>query len=418
MTEPTPSPLDARISELATGFALGDLTENELRELYDLLRNDDGSGAHAARIAWETLGTVTDIRSQVSSSFQDTLAHRLSHETSRSGGFTARLLGRLGFRAPTLHPVEAPPAPVKLRIALWLLIAACLGAILTGGIALIWTQTHRARATVTGLHGSAAIGGQALTPGAEVDHRSLVVKAGGILTLAWDDGSIATITNGDHDSEAVATVRSNGLALLRGQAAIHGRNGFTITLPDRTGQITQDDTQFAAEVLSQRSFIGVLRGSLLDDKHKKLLQQHDGSGPLKPFRWQWSWDENSGTLASGNDSPSDWLYTGVIAWSDLNDVVRFTCTTTPMIEIKTIPGQLMVSVDGKEHQRLILAGSPLLATSLTLRQQDHSTLIVAVGELALTIPLNTSITGYHIDIMGKARVQTTSFYPLPTPIKK
>lgn len=78
----------------------------------------------------------------------------------------------------------------------------------------------------------------------------------------------------------------------------------------------------------------------------------------------------------------------------------------------------MVSVDGKEHQRLILAGSPLLATSLTLRQQDHSTLIVAVGELALTIPLNTSITGYHIDIMGKARVQTTSFYPLPTPIKK
>ena len=32
---------EVRIAELATGFALGDLDENELRELYDLLRLKD-----------------------------------------------------------------------------------------------------------------------------------------------------------------------------------------------------------------------------------------------------------------------------------------------------------------------------------------------------------------------------------------
>ena len=41
MSGPHPTPnLDARIADLATGFAIGDLDEAELREFYNLLRDE------------------------------------------------------------------------------------------------------------------------------------------------------------------------------------------------------------------------------------------------------------------------------------------------------------------------------------------------------------------------------------------
>jgi hypothetical protein len=302
---------------------------------------------------------------------------------------------------------------------MWLLIALIAGGLIAGAIALIWTQANRARAIVTNLHGSASIAGQALTPGAEVDHRSLVVKAGGSLTLSWDDGTSATITSGENDSEAVATIRANGLILLRGQAAIQGRQGFSIVLPDRSGHIIKNDTHVSAEVFGQRGFFGVVRGQLEDDKFKTALQENDGTSPIGPFRWKWSWDANSGTLATeDNTIPTDWRYHGTIAWNDLNDTVRIIYTTTTPVEIKAIPGQIVVLINGQEQQRLILPGSPLLATPLSLRQQDRNALIITVGERALTIPLPSPITGYRLLTTGKAQVHTTAFYPLPTPAPK
>ena len=67
MTVP-PAPgdeLEARVAELATGFALGELAEGELREFYELLRDHDGQGPEVARLAWRTLGMVTDLRNEL-----------------------------------------------------------------------------------------------------------------------------------------------------------------------------------------------------------------------------------------------------------------------------------------------------------------------------------------------------------------
>lgn len=410
--------LDARVADLATGFAIGDLEETELREFYDLLRDEQGNGERAAQVAWQTLGMVTDIRTQVSSTFQDTVAHRLQ-QASMSGRFTNALLKRLGMRSGGLQPVETPQPKAPLRIALWLVVAVVAGALLTGGIGWVWSLARSASATVTALHGSATIAGQSLTPGAVVDHRSLVVKPGSQLTLLWSDGSSAAIAGGDDGSEAVATVRNDGLVLLRGQAWIAGRSGFIIVLPDRRCRVEQDDTSVATQVVASRGFVGVRRGTLYDDRLGSTLLENMGSGPAGGFRWQWEWDLMSGSLARGATPPPDWRLGADLVWRDLTDTVRMVFTGTDPagqgLELRMVPGLVVVMHKGQEIQRLTLPGSPLLNMQLSLRQNDGKTLTVAVEDLSLTVPLAAAIGGYRLHLDGSPMIKVGTFHPLPTP---
>jgi hypothetical protein len=422
MSDPDPTPaFENRIAELATGFAIGDLDEAELRELYDLLRDEQGNGPRAAQVAWQTLGMVTDIRSQVSTSFQDTVVLRLQ-QASLSGRFTNALFKRLGMRSGTLQPVETPQQQkTPLRIALWLVVALVVGALLAGGIGLLWSAGHGAHAMVTALHGSATIAGQSLTPGADVDHRSLVVKPGGQLTLLWSDGSSAVLA-GDDGNEAVATVRGDGLVLLRGQAWITGRRGFALVLPgERLYRVDLDGTRVAAQALSQHGFAGVRHGAVRDERLGTVLGDNMGSGPGGAFRWQWEWDLARGALAGGRTPPPDWRLSGDIAWHDLSDQLRmvFTGGEGPVgergLELRVIPGLVVVLDQGQEVQRLTLPGSPLLGMRLTLRQSDGRTLTVAVGELSLTVPLGAPLGGYRLYTEGGTMVKVDSFHPLPGP---
>jgi hypothetical protein len=414
----TPQDLDSRVADLATGFAIGDLDETELRELYDLLRDEQGNGARAAQVAWQTLGMVTDIRTQVSSTFQDTVAHRLQ-QASMSGRFTNALLKRLGMRGGGLQPVETPQPKTRLRIALWLVVALVSGALLAGGVGVLWSALKSARATVTALHGSATIAGQSLTPGAEVDHRSLVVKPGSQLTLLWSDGSSAVIA-GEDGNEAVATVRVDGLVLLRGQAWIGGRAGFVIMLPDRRCRVDRDDSSVAAQVVGSRGYIGVRRGSVIDERLGSSVIENQGSGPTGTYRWQWEWDLLSGQLARGATPPPDWRFAADLTWHDLSDTVRMVFTggdgaAARGFELRIVPGLVVVLDQGQEVQRLALPGSPLLSMRLSLRQHDGKTLTVAVQDLSLTVPLSAPVGGYRLHIDGGAMVKVDTFHPLPTP---
>lgn len=416
MTTPLQNPdLDARVADLATGFAIGDLDEAELRELYDLLRDEQGHGERAAKIAWQTLGVVTDIRAQVSTTFQDTVQHRLA-QASMSGRFTNALLKRLGLRNGGLQPVETPQPKAQLRIAMWFVVALVSGALLAGAIGWIWSVSRSERAIVTALHGSATIAGQLLIPGATVDHRSLVVKPGGQVTLLWDDGTSVAIAGADDGSEAVATVRKDGLVLLRGRSWITGRRGFTLTLPDRRCQVAADDSAIAAQVVGQRGFVGVRRGVLADERlGDLLLKEKMGSGPAGAFRWEWSWDALSGSLARGETPPSDWVLAGDITWHDLNDTVKMAFAGESGLALRIIPGLVVVLNQGQEVQRLTLPGSPLLNMHLSLRQSEAKNLTVAVDDLSLTVPLTAPIGGYRLHIDGGAMVKVDAFHALPTP---
>lgn len=416
MTDPAPSSApDARVTELATGFALGELQEAELKELYDLLREGEGRGAEAARVCWQTLGMVTDLRAEVGSTFQDTVRHRLTQD--RSGRFTARLLGRLGFRGLGLQPVETPEPSGDLRRALWMLVGAAMAIVLVA--VLIWTLSdgHRGRAQVAALRGAATIAGDPLVPGGTVDHRTLVVKPGGQVTLTLNDGSNVTIAGGDEPgSEAVATLRGNGLALLRGRTWITARSGFTLVLPDRTCTALTDDTSLAAETVDGRGFVGVRRGELRGDRLERTLVENQAAGPAGIHSWRWEWDASGGAVGPGQPVPSDWRLLAEVSWSDPSNtaLMRFLGDGSDDVELRFAPGALAIAVGGKEIQRVALGGSPLLAIHLDLRQRDRKQLAVSTNDIALTLPLATGLNRYRLATDG-GTVRVDAFHPLPTP---
>ena len=67
-----------RLHYLATGFALGELEEAELRELYEELRQPGEPGIAAAQIAWRSLHHTLDLRTQMGSRFQDEVRSRIA----------------------------------------------------------------------------------------------------------------------------------------------------------------------------------------------------------------------------------------------------------------------------------------------------------------------------------------------------
>lgn len=411
----TPPAPDARVSELATGFALGELDEAELKELYDLLREGEGRGAAAARVCWQTLGMVTDLRAEVGSAFQDTVRLRLGQD--RSGRFTARLLGRLGFRGMGLQPVETPEPSGELRRALWLLVGAVAVVLLVG--ALVWTLSDGpgGRATVAALRGAATIAGDPLVPGGRVDHRTLVIKPGGQVTLTLGDGSSATIAGGDEPgSEAVATLRGDGLTLHRGRAWIHARAGFVLALPDRNCTALGDDTALAAEIADGRGFVGVRRGELRADRLDRAIGENQAAGPSGVHAWRWEWDASGGAVGPGQPPPSDWRLLAEVTWSDPADTarLRFLGEGGDDVELRLAPGTLAIAVGGKEAQRVALGGSPLLAVHLDVRQRDRKQLGISANDMALSIPLASGLNRYRLATEG-ASLRVDTFHPLPTP---
>jgi hypothetical protein len=367
-TPPAPSEeLEARVAELATGFALGELEESELHEFYELLRDHDGQGPAVARIAWRTLGMVTDLRAEVAQGFQDSLRLRIGQD--RSGRFRNRLWSRLGFNVPGLEPVEAPAPSRGLAIAAWTVVVGFALTLLVGGLVLALARERPARATVVRLLGAADCAGRALVPDSVVDGRPLTIKPGGQLTLRWDDGSSAIISggeNGDDGAAAEAVVRAQGLVLNHGRAWVTANRGFALALPGRSCSAMVDETTVALEAVEGQGFVGVRHGQLRADGIDQPLGDNAGVGPAGSFSWLWEWDAASGALSAGGAAPADWRLGAEVYWSDPADSARLVLAAgaADTVSLLCSPGLLAVVVGGREVQRISVPGSPLLGYRL------------------------------------------------------
>ncbi len=418
---PAPEPADelaARVAELATGFALGELEENELHEFYDLLRDHDGQGPQVARIAWRTLAVVTDLRAGVSQGFQDSLRLRLGQE--RSGRFRNRLWSRLGFTVPGLQPVEAPAPSRGLAIAAWTVVVGLAATLLAGGAVLALARERPARATVVRLLGAADCAGRALVPDSVVDGRALTIKPGGQLTLRWDDGSSAIISggeNGDDGAPAEASVRAQGLVLSHGRAWVTANRGFALVLPGRTCSALSDETTVALEALEGQGFIGVRHGRLRADGLDQPLSDNAGVGPAGAFSWLWEWDAASGALSAGRAAPADWRLGAEVYWSDPADSARLVLAAgdAECVTLLCSPGQLAVSIGGHEVQRISVPGSPLLGYRLELRQRLARTLAITIADQTASVALPQPADRYRLSATPGANFKITAFYPLPDP---
>ena len=406
-----PSESEQRIFELATGFALGELDDAELGELYDALRAPGEAGATAAHAAWDTLHTIVDLRAELGTSFQDALYLRLTEEFA--GGdpaFGDKLRARLGHARPRLSPVEPPPASPRRHGWLIATLVAAL-VIAAGALALALAGRGEAPvATVTALAGSPTLDGRTLALGSAIDRRQIVVPAGAQLTLGWRDGARATIAG---PAAAVAGPRS--LSLPSGRSWCTGSDGFALGLPDRaTALAVPDGTAIAIAIADSRSTLAVARGRLADSQVTlEAGQVVDLTHPARPYAWRRE-ALPVAVAATPGAAHARWRMEGTAAWGDSSDTLRLRCAQRDGGEVvlELTPGRVLVLVDGTETQRVALGGAPLAERRCELRG-DERTLNVTIGSQRLEVGLGTAIERVSWEATGAGRLLDALFVTGP-----
>ncbi len=380
---------DERISELATGFALGELSDADLREFYDFLR-DPREGSSAASLAWQQLGVVTDLRAGMGTAFQDTVKHRLDLE-GRSDRFTRTARSRLGNARPSLEPVAMPESRRQLRLAPLLLIA---GAIFIA--ALVFAARH-GRGTagetlcrVLEVEGEASLGGGALVAGSNVDHRQVVVPGGSQLVLAWSDGSLAVLAG-----PANAVAQSAGISLTNGGAWIVAANQFVCGLPDDTVR-AEAGCRVALSVVDNRSVVGVSSGTA--SLTSRTLKAGEAASSSIPYAWT-NWAAADGAHAPHPEPSPDWVLDGTLAWDEHAEGADVGIADGSLngLLLTLSPGTMQVTrsrASSSGPRTVPLPGAPL--GQLTLRfAASHRHLTLASGTMLLLqedIPAATAIS--------------------------
>jgi len=439
----SPENVNARIAELAAAFALGELNDLDLREFYNYLRADGAAGPAAAAIAWQQLGTVTDLRAALSQTFQDTVRHRLAQAGS-SQRFTSAMRNRLGAGRPTLEPVTWPVLGVNIRPR-WVLIASVtVATIAVAAVFAFAANGHRESGgcVVSSVQGDAQLSGMALTPGAAIfGGEPVAVQPGGQIALQWPDGTTAVLAG-----PANAVVQPGGLSLTAGTAWVTAGATFTCGLPDATLRAGAG-SRSAVAVDAFRSVVGVVHGSVaVGQGHGDHGVEHPnadrtlGEGTTaaaaggSPLRWR---SLSSGTVAPGVaayvlDGAVDWRFAATVAWRGADDHVRLGvrgADGSNLIDLTMIPGSVSLAlavttlaatpdapaIPAHAPQTIAITGPPLAALPFEfIAISGHVTVEVAGRELAsVDLPPASSLT---IDPPGWLGLTAVAAHTGPPPM--
>ena len=245
------TPDDKRIEELASGFALGELQEDELKEFYDYLRAEQGD--EVAAVTWRTLSSTLDMKMKMSPHFADTIRHRIEHgDESADDAFSGGILKRLGKQRKQLDPVQL--AEQKKRRQSLLIIAAPIIIIILAVV--FWLQSGDAYLpTVSHVSGGKVFQeGDPLEVKQRVDQRQIALAKGALLTLKWPNGDQASV-----QGPATILAQRNGLSVVNGIVWLQADVGFTIGLPDQQVK-TKEQSRLSLSVEESVSVLGVESG--------------------------------------------------------------------------------------------------------------------------------------------------------------
>lgn len=274
---------EKRVEELATGFALGELDEQEFKELYELLRNEHAE--KVAAITWQTLATTLDMKIKLSPHFADTIKHRI--ERGDDGGaddaFAGGILQRLGVRRKQLDPV-ATAQPVSKKLSGLLLLVPLVLIALTVWLLLPDNRDLPIVRHVSG--GKVFQEGDSLNVDQRVDQRQIAVGSNGLLTLEWPDGDEASV-----EGPATILVQPHGMSIVNGVAWLRVHPEFTIGLPDQRLRSNSEST-VAIEVDNSISIVGVESGQLSYGRvDARQMQQLDPGQAMwngeRVFQWRY-----------------------------------------------------------------------------------------------------------------------------------
>lgn len=423
----TPEEHEKRIADLATGFAQGELDILELNELYERLRESGESGSRAARVTWEVLGTVTDLRAAISTRFEDTVDHRVrtgagdDASGDDSTGFVSGLMGRLGVRRRTLQEVDTPLLGHGPRAGLKA-VALIAALICLGGYLLFVQGRPTENATIRGIKGGVMVEGKYVSPGQSLDGRPVILQADARLTLEWPDGHAVTILG-----PANVVPHDTGISLSSGQARVRAADPFTLGLPD--GQaVCPKNSHVTAWVYANRSVVAARSGNLtlrLQEKNDPVIVKSgwaaDTTGAM--FRYE---TVHLPPPAISNTRLDTGLDRSATAW-ELSirvgfDSVEGSCGlyessagSEDTLTLAIAPGELVLFNDLAEPEPVPLPGPPLLERTLRFWRAPGQPVRMRVDGLAEDREIHIEVPPAAIELNGAARLESMHAHTGPLP---
>jgi len=374
---------EARVSELAVGFALGELDDTELRQLYDALREPGERGLVAARLTWQQLGVVTDLRSGMGEVFQAEIKHRISRE-GRSDRFLRDSRNRLGNPRAALDELAAP-APAALRSWPWRRLAAA-GLGLVAAAVLWWGLSRDVLCRVAAVSGEATIGGEPLVVGMAIDHRQLVVPDGSLVSLTWAQRAQVEVCG-----PANVVAQGEGLSLANGAIWLRAERGFTIGLPDDTATAATG-TACAISAQDGQSSIGVSAGRIGLSAGNRTLEANQASSALTSFPWMF-YDLQS--LPTATLAVPSWRCDAKASWHDSAQQVQLSVVAAGSgagWHVIWRPGSVSIAIVPASAQpyTVPLAGAPLGETTLSVILEQGRLSILCNGATLLDEALSSA----------------------------
>ncbi len=373
-----PAPDDKKLADLATGFALGELSEAELGELYHRLQAEGESGDTAARTVWETMGATLSLKSTIGNRFQDTLALRIKENESRGRSFIGSVAARLGLSRPSLTEIAWPSGAAGAG-AKTIPVMVGLGILLLAGLlALFWPGWRGAKLTATG--GAVTCEGSPVGLGSAPANRPLTLAAASFMELRWPDG-----TQGRIFGPGSVVIQENGLSLAAGRTELRLGGDFRLGLPD--GQVHGvPPAQIAVEIHENRSLIGVSQGRVEvtgEGPARQLTAGQTAAPGGTVCAWIPTVECAETHLASGRQwrpawptNAPGWRLKATVQWAELSDQLNFdfssagapaTAGEPAEAQITLRPGRIIIRPPGIKAQVIELAGAPLLAREIELR---------------------------------------------------
>ncbi|MDA3961677.1 MAG: hypothetical protein PF961_12870 [Planctomycetota bacterium] len=419
--QPSVAEHERTITELATGFAIGELDDTELKRFYDLLREPGARGADAARVAWQVLGTTIDLRASLGTRFQDTIKHRVEHGAGEANqGFVGGIMARLGFERRKLRAVTIPVPEPRWRLP-WLIALSALVAVL---VMALWPAgsdggPHLAR--ITAVHGAVTREGSFVTEGQRVDGRPLVLAEGSSVDLMWhsEAGSADVLILGP----AKLVPRPQGLSLLSGRAAVSSLVPFALGLPDRLATIAAH-SQVVVEVHDAGSMLAVAQGLALlgQDKQPNTSELHAGeaiAGTSTPFRWvqeaELSGDGAERFLETDTNATS-WTLAFGVSFTGSKDAVELSTDGDGATRIRLEPGKLTI-IGWEQTSVLEIPGPPLREWRLVLRARPGQSATASISGADLSAPLPDNRLPTVFRFSGGAGIATLQHHTGPEPIR-
>ncbi|NRA39659.1 MAG: hypothetical protein HRU15_16070 [Planctomycetes bacterium] len=403
--------------DLATGFALGELNDAELKDLYEHLRNDDAE--EAAKLTWKVLAHTLDMRMKLSPQFLDTIRHRIEHgDGVKDDAFSGGILGRIGKKRAQLDPIAAINDEVRRPLAPLLIIATGLIAVVTIIVLSMASVVQPVVRHVSG--GKVNQEGAAVEVAQVIDHRQIALGDHAVLTLEWPNGDMASV-----QGPATILAREQGLTLFNGQAWFDVGPNFHIGLPDFGAQ-TLKPSRLAVDSQDHVSSLGVEVGtvSYKNTQTSEVSMVEAGQALWNAshvFKWQ-----NQRLEGIRRDPLSlkldpvagQWSCSFTVSLVSSDAVLRCTAANkrNEEVAIHIEPGSISAHKGEKELWRFQLSGTPRGQRRVNIRSQSLSSCVISMSGLDKKIEWHIDTPIDRISMQGTVAVVNVRYGTGPSPI--